>query len=139
MGGKESKENSVGVKQYGHPKFNVLLQEIGELHSRKNHDYAGDDPLSNLKACVRLGQPPWLGCLVRMQDKMARLEQYAKTGEFLVKDESVGDTLRDLAVYSLLCRILCEEAEELGPLAEPGTAGFGPHSIRPDAEIGPNR
>lgn len=99
-------------KQYGHPEFYKLLEQMAALHSRKNHDYAGTkDPLRNLKSSARLGLDPVTGVLVRLQDKMSRLESFAQQGELLVKDESVEDTLMDLAVYSLLGIILRREGK----------------------------
>lgn len=97
---------------YGHPMFYILLRQMAALHSRKNHDYAGaEDPLRNLKSSARLGLDPVTGVLVRLQDKMSRLESFAQQGELLVKDESVEDTLMDMAVYSILGIILRREAK----------------------------
>lgn len=86
--------------------FNSIVTEMAKLHSIKNHDYAGDQYLSNLTASKRMGLPAWKGTLIRIQDKISRLENFAKQDELLVKDESVEDTLKDLAVYSILCLIL---------------------------------
>lgn len=100
-------------KQYGHPDFYKLLDGMAELHSRKNHDYAGEsDPLKNLRSSDRLGLPPFTGVMVRLQDKWSRLESFMTQGELLVKDESVEDTLMDNAVYSLLAIILLREAKK---------------------------
>jgi hypothetical protein len=86
--------------------FSKILAEMQAIHNAKNHDYAGDNYLSNLTACARLNIPPWKGALIRMQDKMSRLENFAKKEALQVKDESVEDTLLDLANYSILCLIL---------------------------------
>lgn len=100
-------------KQWGHPDFYKLLDQMADLHSRKNHDYAGEsDPLKNLRACERLNLKPFLGVLVRLQDKWSRLEEFVKSGQLMVKDESVIDTLMDNAVYSLLGIILYQEQQE---------------------------
>jgi hypothetical protein len=96
-------------KFYGHPDFYKLIDELKEIHSRKNHDYAGKDPLSNLKVSESFGIPAWKGCLIRMSDKWSRITQLANKGESLVKDESIIDTLKDLSIYSLLCIILFKE------------------------------
>jgi len=91
------------------PKFHELLKEITELHNKKNSDYATDeDPLSNLKLCEQFGIPAWKGCLVRMSDKWSRIVQLSQK-EASVVEESIVDTLKDLATYSLLCVILYEE------------------------------
>lgn len=98
------------TERYGHPAFYELLEKMADLHSRKNHDYSShDDPLKNLRSSNRLGVTPFMGVLVRLQDKWSRLEQFAVSGELLVKNESVEDTLMDNAVYSLLAIILYRE------------------------------
>lgn len=96
----------------GYPRFYELLREIGELHDRKNSDYARkDDALSNFRECERFGVAAWKGCLVRLSDKwsrIVRLAEKADTGEVVQVDESLVDTLMDLANYSLLTIILYE-------------------------------
>lgn len=102
------------VKTFGHPRFHQLLEEIGELHNRKNADYAGGhDPLANLRGSERLGIEAWKGVLVRLGDKFDRINNLAlRNGVAEVKDESIIDTLMDNAVYSLLCIILYEERKQ---------------------------
>ena len=111
---KKLKDNVHSNTHFGHPEFYKLLEQMAELHSRKNHDYAGtSDPLKNLRACERLELDPFMGVMVRLQDKWSRLEEFVKQGVMLVKDESVEDTLMDNAVYSLLAIILRREAKAL--------------------------
>jgi len=101
------------TERFGHPRFYELIEQMAELHSRKNHDYSGTaDPLKNLRSPLRIGISPFMGVLVRLQDKWSRLEQFANSGEMLVKGESVIDTLMDNAVYSLLAIILYEEMKK---------------------------
>ena len=101
------------MKKYGHKRFYELLAEISDLHSRKNHDYAGtEDPLANFKECERMGLPAYRGCFLRIQDKYMRILNFLKAGNLTVKMESVKDTLQDLAVYSLIMIILYEESQE---------------------------
>ena len=103
--------------QYGHPDFYKLLDQMAELHSRKNHDYAGtSDPLKNLRACTRLELDPFIGVMVRLQDKWSRIEEFVKSKTLLVKNESVEDTLMDNAVYSLLAIILLREQKKSNAL-----------------------
>jgi hypothetical protein len=97
---------------HGHPEFYKILDELRDLHSRKNHDYAGDDPLSNLKMCEKGGIAGWKGVVVRLTDKISRLLNFAKKGEFQVKDESVEDTFRDTAIYGILGLILYRESKK---------------------------
>lgn len=114
-------------KQWGHPDFYKMLEQMADLHSRKNHDYAGtSDPLKNLRACKRLNLTPFLGVLVRLQDKWSRLEEFVKSGQLMVKNESVIDTLMDNAVYSLLAIILYKEQqkEEKSDRTKPVSGGY---------------
>lgn len=98
------------MKQYkGHKKFYQIIEEMKDLHSKKNQNYATEtDPLSNFKECERLGIPAWKGCLLRMGDKWSRLIELSKGKPDLV-GESFQDTLRDLAIYAIICEILYEE------------------------------
>ena len=110
---KSGKIESPQKKQFGHPDFYKLLDQMAELHSRKNHDYAGtNDPLKNLRACERLNLEPFLGVMVRLQDKWSRLEEFVNSKQLMVKNESVIDTLMDNAVYSLLAIILYKEQQK---------------------------
>lgn len=89
-------------------RFHQLLDEIKHLHDLKNTDYATEeDPLANLKDCSRLGIHPATGAICRMQDKMRRIEAFFKKGELV--NESVRDSLVDLAIYSLLSVLLLDE------------------------------
>ena len=90
------------------PKFHALLKQIGELHDRKNADYAtNQDPFSNFKECERFNVPAWKGCLVRMSDKWARICNLTKGEE--AKNEPLEDSFMDMAVYSLICLLLYQE------------------------------
>ncbi len=100
-------------KGNGHPRFYELLEEIADLHSRKNTDYATDEePLSNLRACEKINIPAWKGVVVRLQDKWDRITKLCNKKEPAVKDESLKDTFMDNAVYSLLAIILIEEEKK---------------------------
>jgi hypothetical protein len=97
-------------ERHGDPRFYALLEEIAELHSRKNHDYSKTtEPLSNFTRSKDLGVEPWRGVLVRMSDKWSRIEELSKGKE--PKNESLRDSLIDNAVYSLLCVLLLEDAK----------------------------
>jgi hypothetical protein len=75
-----------------------------EISKKKNADYTGgnDNPFSNFQSVESLGIKTEQGFLTRMMDKMARIGSFVSKGELQVKDESVTDTLRDLANYSCL-------------------------------------
>ena len=92
----------------GHPKFYELIGEITALHDRKNADYAKDaDPLSNFRQAESFGIPAWKGVLVRMSDKWSRIQEL--TNGKVPQNESLRDSLIDLAVYALIDIILLEE------------------------------
>jgi len=95
-----------------HSIFLNILSDMRKIHSDKNHDYAAsDDPLSNFKICEDYFDiPAWQGALVRMTDKKSRVDQLLKNKkDNYVKNESVEDTLIDMANYAILTRILFEE------------------------------
>lgn len=73
------------------------------LH-KKNADYTHDqqDTFGNFKAVETLGIPTEIGFLTRMMDKMKRIASFAHNGQLQVKEESVQDTLMDLANYACL-------------------------------------
>ena len=98
----------------GHPEFYKLIEEIVALHDAKNHDYSADeDPLENFKLCEKMDIPAWKGTLVRIADKYSRIVNFARKGNLEVMDESIEDTLKDLAVYSLLTIILYRESKRI--------------------------
>lgn len=74
--------------------FGNKAKECIELYAKKNHDYGN----SFEKGCNDIGQAYAIG---RIYDKVNRLVNVTKT-ESEVKDESVEDTLKDLACYSLM-------------------------------------
>lgn len=85
-----------------HRKF---CDEMIAVTIKKNADYTGksDDPFanfSNVKSCG--GATPEQGFLIRMNDKSMRISSFVEKGELLVKDETVKDTLLDLANYCIL-------------------------------------
>lgn len=72
--------------------------KLVEITKKKNSDYTGktDDPFKNFR---RRGE---YGFLVRMDDKLSRLESFIEKGSFEVSDESFEDTCLDLANYAIL-------------------------------------
>ncbi len=92
----------------GDPRFHALLKEIADLHDKKQLDYGTNaDPLNNIRGSKEWGVPPWVGALIRGNDKMKRLQKFAKDGK--LANESARDSFMDLAVYALLGLILFEE------------------------------
>lgn len=95
----------------GDPRFHTLLAEIAALHDKKQADYGSDqDPFANVRASERWGVSPWVGALIRLNDKVHRLQQFAQRGK--LANESAEDSLLDIAVYALIALILYREASE---------------------------
>lgn len=85
-----------------HRKICEVMVQIAE---KKNHDYAGtgDDPFKNFRGPEFRGYASVeQGFLTRMDDKFARLSTWVARGSLEVADESVNDTLIDLANYCIL-------------------------------------
>jgi hypothetical protein len=94
----------------GDPRFNALLQRISDLHAKKQADYgAQNDPLANVRASAEWGVSPWIGALIRLTDKVRRLQTFARTRK--LSNEGARDSLVDIAVYALLAHILLDEEE----------------------------
>lgn len=88
--------------------FYVELVDAAELHARKQLDYGADnDPFSNVRASEDWGIPGWVGCMVRANDKIKRLQTFATKGE--LANESAEDAFRDLAVYAIIGLILFQQ------------------------------
>ncbi len=95
----------------GSEEFHAELKSLGELHDRKQRDYGTDsDPFANVRASEDFGIPAWMGCLIRMNDKVQRLKTFCKTGE--LSNEGVEDSFRDLAVYSIIALCLFREHDK---------------------------
>lgn len=85
--------------------FEDKTKQMVEVCKAKNADYgAGDlDPFSNFTRVEQMGIcKTEVGFLTRMTDKLCRISNFVDKGILQVKDESVEDTLIDLANYSLL-------------------------------------
>lgn len=75
-----------------------------ELMKKKNHDYTGgsEDPFANFTVVEKLHITAEQGFITRMSDKLMRISTFVHKGTLQVSDESIKDTLRDLANYSML-------------------------------------
>jgi hypothetical protein len=102
----------------GHPGYLKLLDEMRALHVRKAADYGrAVDPLANVRAAADFGIPAWVGVMVRANDKMHRIKSFLQNGS--LKNESVEDSLMDLAAYALIALVLYREGAD-GPHPEGG-------------------
>jgi len=83
-----------------------LCNDLITITRKKNADYSGaseDDPFANFSIVESNNIcSVETGMMVRMSDKMSRISTFVKKGILQVEDESVEDTLKDLANYALL-------------------------------------
>lgn len=94
----------------GSARFHEILAELGRLHDRKQADYGrASDPFANIRASDDFGITPWIGAMIRANDKMRRIQKAASGGT--LANESLEDSLRDLAVYSIIALVLFEEGK----------------------------
>ena len=93
----------------GDTRYKDILDKLWHMHCKKGNDYGSDDDfLANLRASEAFGIQAWKGALIRANDKMIRLQNAAKGVE--PANESVEDSLMDLAAYAILSLILFEES-----------------------------
>lgn len=94
----------------GNKRVLEVFDELKELHAKKSADYGQESGLGNLEFVQsQFGIKPSLGVFIRMSDKWSRLCTFVRRGE--LQNESVADTLRDLAVYAVLALVLLEEGK----------------------------
>jgi hypothetical protein len=81
-------------------------KKMKQICVAKNADYAGrksDNPFANFTRIEAMGVATVeQGFLTRMIDKLSRLATFAESGQLMVKDESVEDTILDLCNYGIL-------------------------------------
>ena len=79
-----------------HGYFDGILDEIKDLHARKNNDYGNAAHESFKEFGI-------ISYVIRLNDKMKRLKSLTKPGaEQQVADEKIEDTLMDLAAYAIM-------------------------------------
>ena len=95
----------------GDPRFHAVLAEMGYLHARKGADYGrGKDVFANIRASEDFGVPPWVGAMVRANDKVQRIKSYCLNGS--LANEGLEDSLIDLACYAIIALILFRETDK---------------------------
>lgn len=91
--------------------FKGILAELQDMHDKKQADYGADhDPYANVRASEDFGILGWVGCMSRANDKMKRIQKAAKGGK--LANESIEDSLIDLAVYTIIALDLFRETAE---------------------------
>jgi len=87
------------------PAFDQVLQQMRDLHQRKNHDYAADaNPFSNFEeAAAFAGTDVDTVFRVMIGIKVARLKELQGKGK-TPNNESIEDSQMDLVMYGALQR-----------------------------------
>ncbi len=94
-------------------KFGAVLERMERTYIAKNHDYG--DAFHQSYEEFGLVSP-----VIRLTDKLNRLKSLCHNAEkgAMVKDESIQDTLLDLANYAVMTLAEMEKEEELTPEEE---------------------
>jgi len=82
-------------------RFKQIVSEMADTYERKNHDYGNSFEKTLDKWGHRIG-------LARLDDKLSRVDLLMEQ-EAQVKDESIEDTLKDLATYAIMLLIWKEK------------------------------
>ena len=72
-----------------------LCDYIHELYERKNHDYGDSFHQTFVEEGMAMAR-------IRLGDKLSRFKALTKSSEQKVNDESIQDTLLDLANYAIM-------------------------------------
>ena len=85
-----------------------VLSELDRLHTAKQADYGTDhDPYNNLRSGEPYGVEAWLHAHIMCQHKANRVQSFVEKGSLV--NESVRDSLVDLAVYAIAAVVLFDE------------------------------
>lgn len=72
-----------------------ICKEINALYAKKNHDYGDSFHQTFLEEGLAMAR-------IRLGDKLSRFNTLTKSGGQQVNDESIRDTLIDLANYAIM-------------------------------------
>ena len=78
-----------------------ICSALTDIYERKNHDYGDSFHLSYVEEGMAMPR-------IRLGDKFNRFKNLTRTNERLVDDESIRDTLLDLANYAIMTIIEME-------------------------------
>ena len=81
-----------------------ICMGLNDLYARKNHDYG--DSFHETFVDEGLAMPR-----IRLGDKFARFKTLSRSEDAKVTDESIRDTLLDLANYAIMTVLELDEAE----------------------------
>ena len=80
-----------------------ICEEINDLYARKNHDYGDSFHQTFVEEGMAMAR-------IRLGDKVNRFKTLSRSGEQKVDDESIRDTLIDLANYAIMTVLEMEVA-----------------------------
>lgn len=83
-----------------------ICKEINNLYERKNHDYGDNFHQTFAEEGMAMAR-------IRLGDKFSRFKTLSRSGEQKVNDESIRDTLIDLANYAIMTVLEMEVAEDV--------------------------
>lgn len=102
--------------------FQNVLNEMAKLHDKKAADYGqSTDSYANLRGGEKFGIKPWVGAALLASFKIQRIQSFCKNGK--LENESVEDSLLDLANYAAIALVLYRE-QELARLQEEQKPGI---------------
>lgn len=84
----------------------ALCEELNRIYEKKNHDYGDSFHQTFLEEGMAMPR-------IRLSDKLSRFKALTKAGGQEVNDESIRDTLLDLANYALMTAMELTEYTEL--------------------------
>ena len=84
-----------------------ICEEINKLYERKNHDYGDSFHQTFTEEGMAMAR-------IRLGDKLSRFKTLSRGGELKVNDESIRDTLIDLANYAIMTVLEMEVANNDG-------------------------
>jgi hypothetical protein len=95
-------------------RFMELVEQMKDIHSRKNAGYSGDSPdaFENFRRAELFGVSAFKGCMVRLSDKFVRSANLIKNPNNEQVGEALTDTLLDLANYAIIAICLYEEEQQ---------------------------
>ena len=76
-------------------KHKKICDELNVLYAKKNHDYGDSFHISFVEEGMAMAR-------IRLGDKLNRFKTLSRNGKQEVNDESIRDTLIDLANYAIM-------------------------------------
>lgn len=83
-----------------------ICKEINRLYEQKNHDYGDSFHQTFVEEGMAMAR-------IRLGDKFSRFKTLSRSGGQKVNDESIRDTLIDLANYAIMTVLEMEVAKDV--------------------------